>query len=296
MFTTAQIYLVSTADRKEGTRRCLNHLGSLDYSGKSVFVKPNFNTADTCPGSTHNDTLEALLAGLKAAGPASLTVGDRSGPAVTADVLKVKNIPALCEKYGAALLNFDDLKPEDWLTFDREDLHWSGGFQFPKAVAQADAIVSTCCLKTHGFGGVYSMSLKLGVGFTPPDFQKLHGPDIRQMIAEINLAYTPDFILMDGVDVFTDGGPMEGQRAKANVMLLGRDRIALDAVGIAVLKSLGSNMAIMDTPIFQQEQIARAVELGLGITGPEQIELVTDDPQSEAVAEELRAILRAEKQ
>jgi uncharacterized protein (DUF362 family) len=296
MSNTAEIYLVSTGDRKEGVRRCLGHIGPLDYTGKKVFVKPNFNTADVCPGSTHNDTLEALLAGLKEAGPLSLTVGDRSGPANTADVFRDKGIDALCARFGARAVNFEALTPEEWVTFNRADLHWPGGLEIPKVVREADAVVTTCCLKTHGFGGVFSMSLKLGVGLVPKDFPKLHNsPDMRKMIAEVNLAYTPDFVLMDGVDVFTDGGPMDGKRNWAEVMLVGRDRIALDAVGLAVLKSLGSNRAIMETPIFRQEQIARAVELRLGIDGPEKIELVTDDPASEAAAEKLREILRAEK-
>jgi hypothetical protein len=63
-------------------------------------------------------------------------------------------------------------------------------------------------------------------------------------------------------------------------------------VGVAVLKKLGSNSAIMDTPIFKQEQLARAAELDLGVTDASQIELVTDDPESEKVAEALRVILR----
>lgn len=288
------IYLVTTTDRREGVRRCLNHLGPLDYSGRKAYLKPNFNTADITPGSTHNDTLEELIIGLKAANPASITLGERSGPASAADVFREKKIPEMCRKHGVGLVNFEELKPEDWVTFDREGLHWPGGFQIPKLVAETDVAVATCCLKTHGFGGVYSAALKLAVGLTPKDFMKLHGPHIRKMIAEINLAYTPDFILNDAIDVFTDGGPMEGKRAKANVMLIGRDRIAIDAVGLAVLKDLGSNKAIMDTPIFKQEQIVRAVELNLGVSGPGQIEIVTDDPESEAYAEKLRQILQAE--
>jgi uncharacterized protein (DUF362 family) len=296
MGETAQIYLVATDNRTEGARRCLSHIGPPDYKGKNVFVKPNFNTADVCPGSTHNDTLEALLAGLKTTGPLSLTVGDRSGPADTADVLRKKGIPELCERLGVNLVNFEELKSIGWVNFNREDLHWPGGFEIPRVVMEADAVVSTCCLKTHGFGGVFSMSLKLAVGLVPKDFPKLHNSkDMRKMIAEINLAYTPDFVLMDGVDVYTDGGPMDGKRAKANVLLAGRDRIALDAAGLAVLKRLGSNKAIMDTPIFQQEQIQRAVELGLGVDSPGKIEIVTDDPVSAAYADELRAILKAEK-
>ncbi|KPU42531.1 hypothetical protein OXPF_43160 [Oxobacter pfennigii] len=91
---------------------------------------------------------------------------------------------------------------------------------------------------------------------------------MRKMIAEINLAYKPDFILMDGIEVFTDGAPMSGVRKRADVMLISRDRIALDAVGLCVLKSLKSNDKIMNTPIFKQEQIARAMELKLGISAP----------------------------
>lgn len=294
MNNEATIYLVATADRKEGVRRCLSHIGPLDYSGKKVYLKPNFNTADITPGSTHNDTLEELIIGLKAANPVSVTLGERSGPANAADVFRQKKIPEMCAMHGVNLVNFEELKPEDWVTIDREGLHWPGGFQIPKLVTEMDAVVATCCLKTHGFGGVFSGALKLGIGLTPKDFAKLHCNDIRYMIAEVNLAYTPDFILMDGIDVFTDGGPMEGKRAKAGVMLIGCDRIAIDAVGLAILKHLGSNQAIMDTPIFKQEQIMRAVELDLGISGPDQIDIVANDPESEAYAAKLREILSVE--
>ncbi|MFN8489034.1 MAG: hypothetical protein U0350_15715 [Caldilineaceae bacterium] len=45
--------------------------------------------------------------------------------------------------------------------------------------------------------------------------------------------------------------------------------------------------------IFEQAQIARAVELGVGVKGPDQIELVTGDPASAAYAQQIQAILRA---
>jgi uncharacterized protein (DUF362 family) len=290
----SRVYLVSTGDRGAGARRCLEYIGLPDYEGKSVYVKPNFNTADPAPGSTHNDVLAALLAYVRAADPKKITLGERSGPADVAQVFAQKGIGALCEKYGAEFLNLETLKGEEWVKFERPDLHWPDGFEVPRALLQADAVVGTCCLKTHGFGGIYSNSLKLAVGLVPKDFPKLHGsPDIRKMIAEINLAYTPEFVLSDAVEVFTDGGPMEGTRRRADIMFIGTDRVALDAVGVAILKSLGSNSAIMDTPIFAQEQIARAVELGLGVSSPEGIELVTDDPAGAEAAERLRGILSA---
>jgi uncharacterized protein (DUF362 family) len=287
----SEVFLVRTEERGEGVRRCLDFIGRLDYSGKQVYLKPNFNTADPAPGSTHNDTLEALLAAVSAARPRRLVLGERSGPAQAAEVFRQLGIPGLCDKYGAELLNLETLSPDEWVVFDRPGLHWGGGFSVPKALVESDAVVCTCCLKTHGFGGVYSNALKLAVGLTPKDFMKLHTPDIRLKIAELNLAYTPDFVLSDAVEVFTDGGPMDGKRVRANTMLISRDRVALDAVGLAILKSLGTNSAIADTPIFKQEQIARAVELGLGASSPDAIELVTDDAPSAETAARVREFL-----
>jgi hypothetical protein len=67
--------------------------------------------------------------------------------------------------------------------------------------------------------------------------------------------------------------------------------VAVDAVGLAVLKDLGSNEAIMGRRIFEQEQIARAVELHLGASGPADIELATADAESRALAGRLERIL-----
>ena len=100
------------------------------------------------------------------------------------------------------------------------------------------------------------------------------------MIAEINAPFKPSLVVLDGVEAFVDGGPMTGKRAKASVFLASADRVATDAVGVAILKSLGSNEQIMGTKIFAQEQIARAVELGLGVSSPSEIELVAADEES----------------
>ena len=283
------VYLVSSGDRAVGARRCLEYIGVPDYSGKQVYVKPNFNTADPSPGSTHNDTLDALLSAVSASKPKKIIIGERSGPAEVADVFRQKGVAELCKKYDAEFLNLEELPTSEWVKIERDCLHWPGGFEVPRALVESDAVVGTCCLKTHGFGGVFSNALKLAVGLVPKDFQKLHNtPHMRKMIAEINLAYEPDFILSDAVEVFVDGGPMEGKRRRADVTLISRDRVAIDAVGLALLKTLGSNSAIMDTPIFKQEQIARAVELGLGASSADGIEIVTGDDDGELTAQRIR--------
>ena len=290
------VALVRTADRAEGVRRSLALLGLNPVRGKRVLVKPNFNTSDPTPGSTHNDTLRALLAELKSMGAASLAVGDRSGPEDIEQVLTKKGIPALAAEFGAEVLNFDGLGPDGYVKVAPTGSHWADGFLVARPVVEAEAVVSTCCLKTHQYGGVFTMSLKNSVGIVPRAghayMRELHGsPHQRRMIAEINAAYRPVLIVLDGVEAFSDGGPMTGTLKTADVVLAGTDRIAIDAVGLAVLKELGSNAAVMGTKIFAQEQIARAVELGLGVDGPGRILIKTADAAGEEYASKIRAIL-----
>ena len=94
---------------------------------------------------------------------------------------------------------------EGWTEKLRTGSHWSRGVLFARLFQEADLIVQTCFLKTHRYGGHFTLSLKNSVG---------------------------------------------------------------------------------------QEQIARAVELGLGAQGPEQIDLVTEDPESRKVADRVRDVLR----
>lgn len=289
-----RIALVRTSDRASGVKRAIDMLGINPVSGKSVLLKPNFNTADPYPASTHNDTLRALIMKIRDMGSGSITIGERSGPADTADVMNELGIPALARELGVGVLNFEDLPDKDWVKLSSRDSHWLRGFHIARPVVEAGCVVCTCCLKTHGYGGVFTMSLKLAVGMTRKyDMTELHGSvrAMRKMIAEINTAYAPSLIVMDGIEAFVDGGPMSGPKKRADLILAGTDRIAIDATGIAILKQLGSNRAIMERKIFEQEQIARAVELGLGVTGPDQIELVTDDPESKAYADRLKKIL-----
>jgi len=88
-----------------------------------------------------------------------------------------------------------------------------------------------------------------------------------------------------------DGGPDQGTRVDSQVVLAGTDRVAIDAVGVAILRYFGTTPDVSRGPIFQQAQIACAVELGLGVGTPEEIELVTDDPDSETYAAEIQEIL-----
>ena len=292
-----QVALAGTEDRRKGVENSIHALGINPVRNKDVLIKPNFNTADPTPGSTHNDTLVALVQELWRMGAKSVSLGERSYP-LTRDVMKRKGIIPLMEKLDVRIIDFDTLGDKDWVEFKPSDSHWKNGFRIARPIIESECLISTGCLKTHQFGGVFTLSLKLHVGVVPTTrhgyayMQELHSsPHQRKMIAEINQPFKPDLIILDGVDAFVDGGPATGTLAKGNVFLASTDRVAIDAVGVAVLKYLGSNPSIMSTKIFEQEQIARAVEIGLGVTSPDGIDLIAANEESTAYRNAIASIL-----
>jgi uncharacterized protein (DUF362 family) len=289
----ARVCVAYGADRSVGTRKVVETFGMPDVSGKMVLVKPNFNTADPAPGSTHNDTLETFISLVQKGDPKHVTVGDRSGPANTGEVFQEKGIFDMAEKLGFECMMFDVLPKSRYAKIVPPDSHWRDGFMIAKPVLEADVVMTLCCLKTHGYGGQFTMSLKVTTGMVAgSNMRELHfSNSIREMIAEMNVAYQPRLIVMDGVEAFVNGGPMTGTRWQANLTFASDDRIAIDAVGVAVLKMHGTIKAIESNRIFKQEQIRRAVELGIGVSSPDDIELVPVDDESVPIVEKLRAVL-----
>lgn len=293
---TSKVGIIKTNDRIQAVKRSLQLLQRPDLKKKRVLIKPNFNTKDPAPGSTHYDTLSSLIDEIKARGAEEIIIGERSGPPNTQTVMEEKGIFKLAEEKGVMVVNFDELKESDLVHFKDQSLHWRDGFHVPRILHEVDHIIATPCLKTHQFGGIFTMALKLAVGIIPKSgnnyMQQLHGSrDMRKMIAEINLAYRPDLFIVDGVEAFTSGGPSSGRRVQADVTLVSSDPVAVDAVGLAVLKDLGTTHEIMSRPIFSQEQIERAHEIGLGVSDPSHIELISDDEKGEEYSKTLKSIL-----
>lgn len=293
----SKVAIVNTEDRRSGVASSIRALDTNPVKNKNVLIKPNFNTSDQTPGSTHNDTLAALVEEIWKMGAKTVTLGERSYP-LTRQVMAQKGVMPLLEKLDVRIDDFDDLAEKDWVKVDAEGSHWQDGFRVARPILESECLVSTCCLKTHQYGGIFTLSLKNHVGVVPTTrhgynyMRELHSSSHqRKLIAEINAPFKPDLIVLDGIDAFVDGGPATGKRARGNAFLASTDRVAIDAVGVAILKMLGSNDRIMKFKIFEQEQIARAAELGLGATSPADIEVIPADENSRDYADKVTAIL-----
>ncbi|UCE51858.1 MAG: DUF362 domain-containing protein, partial [Desulfobacterales bacterium] len=138
----SQVALVNTENRKTGVASSIKILGQNPVKNKDVIIKPNFNTADETPGSTHNDTLVALVEEVWKMGAKSVSLGERSYP-LTREVMDQKGIIPLMEKLDVQIMNFDDLEGKDWVEFKPKDSHWRDGFRIARPIIESECLIST---------------------------------------------------------------------------------------------------------------------------------------------------------
>jgi uncharacterized protein (DUF362 family) len=121
---------------------------------------------------------------------------------------------------------------------------------------------------------------------------ELHiSPYQRFMIAEINQHYPVDLVLMDATKAFVDGGPEKGTNVEPGLLLASKDRVALDAVGVALLRYYGTTRSVSKGKIFDQAQIKRASELGVGVKSEEEIEIIPVDSESAELGVKIEELL-----
>ena len=118
----SRVAFLKTDNRKEGVKGALKGLDINPVKGRNVLIKPNFNTADPTPGSTHNDTLVALVEEIWAMGAKSISLGERSYP-VTREVMEQKGILPVLEKMSVKIIDFDLLEGKDWVLFKPKESH-----------------------------------------------------------------------------------------------------------------------------------------------------------------------------
>src|SRR5262249_48122218 len=108
-------------------------------------------------------------------------------------------------------------------------------------------------------------------------------------IAELNLGLAPALNILDGSTSFVFGGPSQGDTAEPKMIVASRDRVAADATGIAVLKSIGTEDRLQDRSVWQVPFIKHAIKIGIGIDSLAKLNLKSEGLDSEI--EKIRSML-----
>ena len=274
------VAIVHGDDVRLMVRRALDSLGGIDRLGlkdRSVLVKPNVVSGEPPPATTDPAVVRAVLEVARAGGAGSIAVGDMSAVLTlpTRPNLERTGIARVAAETGATLLAFDE---GDWIEVRPPAAELAKAVYVAKAAHEAERLISVPIIKTHRSAS-FSCALKNTVGC-------VHGKNKpwaygragwEPAVAELNLAVRPHLFVVDGLKSMVAGGPWSGEARATNVILASGDPIALDVVALGLLKAMGRWEMVTAKGVWEQGQIRRAVALGLGARGPEEVELVTED-------------------
>jgi uncharacterized protein (DUF362 family) len=267
--------LSADGDLSGSITRAVGAIGGFEKviePGDEVLLKPNFNTEDPPPGSSDPEFVHAVIRLLYKHGAGKVLVGDSSTMLrSTRTILENLGMFQAVKDAGAELVSFDD---GEWLPVDTGGEHLRR-VALAKAGLTAAKIVYLCCIKTHHLAD-FSMSLKLAMGFVRPrDRIGMHVRCLKEKLVDLNLAISPNLIIMDGRRCFISGGPSTGELRESNLILASGDRIAIDVEALKVIGHYPENDLKADP--WDLPMIRRAVELGLGAANEAAYRVVTGE-------------------
>lgn len=270
--------LSRNGDTLESVKTAVDLAGGLGIkSGATVMIRPNANTADRPPGSTNPEVLRGAIREVKKYKPGKVIVAEKSMSSLNTEVvLRKLGLWQIAEEEEVdEILTFDHMKRQR--VEPKGAYSWPYGFHVPEFLESIDYTVALPVIKTH-WTATFTMGLKSQISITSDrDRRELpHGQNwdviFGNMIAESNLIYRPDFYISDATKCFVTDGPNIGTLREPEIVLATSDVVANDTVGLALLKTLGTIPKIQNYSVWAQPQIKRAVELGLGVKGREEIE------------------------
>jgi uncharacterized protein (DUF362 family) len=254
----------ATDDLGKAVNEVVNKLGGFAKhikKGERILVKPNVNTADDPPASTDIDFLRAVVELIHKETPSEVIVADSStfSHSSNKDIQKKGFFELEKEFPNTKVMTFDD---GEWIKKEVPGGKYLKSVRIPELLEQVDKIIFLPCLKTHSYAQ-FTGALKLGVGLMiPRERLILHAGHLQEKIAELNLLFKPDLIIMDGRKCFINQGPSNGEMREPNTILASESRVAIDIEGIKIIQGYERN-DLAGIEAEELTQIKLAIELGI---------------------------------
>jgi uncharacterized protein (DUF362 family) len=201
--------------------------------GRRVLLKPNMvEPTRTSPHMTTHPAVVRAVAEVFRRWDATVTVGE--APGHVRDTEMALSESGLGEALDADKLPFADLNYEEvgWVK-NAGRASALPGFYFPRAVMEADLVVSLPKLKTHHWVGI-TASLKNLYGTLPGikygwPKNVLHHAGIPETVVDINASLPRTISVVDGIVCMEGDGPIMGSPKPLGVLAMGTNLTAVDA-------------------------------------------------------------------
>lgn len=239
------LFKVKDYDRKilrEKTEAIFDAFGGaagMFKRGDRVLIKPNLLLARDRDRhvTTHPEIVFAAGSILKDLG-CELTIGDSPGFGSAVSVADKCGVGAVARELGAKVVSF---KTSAELKVNSENRIFKR-FEIAGDILEADKVVNLAKLKSHG-QMLLTMAVKnmfgAVVGLLKPQWHFKAGSDadlFARMLVELNLAIAPAFTILDGIYGMEGNGPSNGDARELNILMGGKNCVAIDAAAAAILK------------------------------------------------------------
>jgi uncharacterized protein (DUF362 family) len=199
--------------------------------GAKVTIKVNATHFEYLPGLTTTPELVYHYVNILRDRASEVIVGDSDLQRVNGDLaLKGCGIKKWAEKAGAKVLNFSKDK--------MVDVDVKGEFfkkiKLPKCYVDCDLFSSMPLFKTHKLTTV-TLTLKNHFGCVPDDHRFKYHKHIHKVLADMTAFLDPKLIVMDGRIGLESDGPIAGLPKKLDLVLIGNNAVASDAVACRVM-------------------------------------------------------------
>jgi len=227
---------------KDAVLKVVDEIGGFKKfvkTGDVVFLKPNYNTADSSPASTDVNFLKIVAELSYDFGAKSVLIGESSTMTLnTRKILSKAGVFELLEmKTPPRIYVFEE---DGWVKKEIPNGKFLKSVYIPEILERADKLILLPCLKTHKYAQ-FTGAMKLSIGFIKPSQRMLLHFNLQEKIAALNRIIKPDLIIMDARKCFISGGPASGVVREPNIILASDDRRAIDIEGIKIIQSFEGN-------------------------------------------------------
>ncbi len=284
-------------------RKAIELAGGLDdiLPGQTVCIKPNnvIQTLDLsdidhkAPTCTNSEIVRQVIRCVveKNEDPTKIFISERAALlSPTLLHMMLSGIYDVAIEEGVNLLPWEN---RDYIEFTHSKCQYlTEAFKIPESIRTFDHFINVPVMKNHEMASEqaeFTANLKAFVGVMHPSDRlslkyTLHSKNFCEKITELNLCrpYTTMNII-DATEIVLMGGPAYPWMKFANpdIVVASKDRVACDALGLAVLKHYGIENNIdrpyVDKTLWEQKQLVNAEKLGFGYANPDKIQVFQEN-------------------
>jgi len=228
---TVKVAIVRRQGPRVMVRRSLELIGASELVAPEdrVLIKPNYICAKhpSTGVTTDSQVVEALIEFVKECGCRDITVGD-GGSGDTDRVFDAVGIRQVAARHGTQLIDLNDDERVEVSVPNALALH---KVSIAKTVLESTCIINVPKLKVHHMALV-TLGIKNLMGAVLPK-SIIHG-QLNERLADLASLIRPRFNLIDGM-IGSELDEVDGKPVQMDLLISGRDIVATDAVGSAVM-------------------------------------------------------------